>query len=92
MDQYSRRNSVVVDSISSSVKKKELKGKCIEVLEKIDIKIHESVIEACHRLGKSTNATISFVKRLFCSIIMAKKSELSDIKKKRLKKMSYLKQ
>ena len=92
MDQYSRRNSVVVDSISSSVKKKELKGKCIEVLEKIDIKIHESVIEACHRLGKSTKATISFVKRLFCSIIMAKKSELSDIKKKRLKKMSYLKQ
>ena len=90
MDQYSRRNSVVVDSISSSVKKKELKGKCIEVLGKIDIKIYESVIEACHRLGKSTKAMISFVKRLFCSIIMAKKSELSDIEKKRLKKIELL--
>ena len=88
MDQYSRRNSVVVDSISSSVKKKELKGKCIEVLGKIDIKIYESVIEACQ--GKSTKAMISFVKRLFCSIIMAKKSELSDIEKKRLKKIELL--
>ena len=46
MDQYSRRNNVVVDGIPSSVKKRKLEDKCVEVLEKIDIKIHETDIEA----------------------------------------------
>ena len=46
MDQYSRRNNVVVDGIPSSVKKRKLEDKCVEILEKIDIKTHETDIEA----------------------------------------------
>ena len=46
MDQYSRRNNVVVDGIPSSVKKRKLEDKYVEVLEKIYIKIHETDIEA----------------------------------------------
>ena len=54
MDQYSRRNNAVVDGIPSSVKKRELADKCIEIFGKIIIKIHESDIQACHRFGKSS--------------------------------------
>ena len=39
MDHYSRRNNIAVDGIPSSVKKRELEDKCIEVLVKINIKI-----------------------------------------------------
>ena len=33
MDQCTRRNNVAVDSLLFGVKKRKLKGKCIEVLE-----------------------------------------------------------
>ena len=42
IDQYSRCNNVAVDGIPYSVKKRELEDKCIEVLGKLDIKIHET--------------------------------------------------
>ena len=45
MDQYNRRNNVVVDGTPTSVKTRELEDKCIEVFGKIDIKIHETDIE-----------------------------------------------
>ena len=83
-DQYSCRNNIVADGIASNVKKRELEDKCIELLGKIDIKIHESDIEACHRLGKSSKTFIRFANSKFCSKILAKKSELSDLKKERL--------
>ena len=51
---------------------------------KIHIKIHETDIEARHRLGKSSKTIIGCVNRKFCSKILAKKSELSDMKKKKL--------
>ena len=82
--QYNRRNNVVVDGIPSSVKKRELEDKCIEVLGKIDIKIRKTDIEACHHLDKSLKTIIRFVNRKFCSKILAKKSELSDMKKEKL--------
>ena len=50
MDQYSRRNDVLVDGIPSSVKKRELEDKCREIWGKIDIIVHESDVEACHCL------------------------------------------
>ena len=84
MDQYSHRNNVIVDCIPSSVEKRELKDKYIEVLGKIDIKIHETDIEACHRLGKSSKTIILFVNRTFFTRILEKKSKLSEIKKETL--------
>ena len=41
MDRYNRGNNVVVVGVPSSLKKRELQEKCIEVLGKVDIKIHE---------------------------------------------------
>ena len=84
MDQYSHCNNVVVDAIPSSLKKRKLEDKCIEVLGKIDIKIHETDIEVCHCLGKSSKTITHFVNRKFCSKILAKKSELSDMKTEKL--------
>ena len=90
MDQYSHRNNVIVDGIPSSVEKRELKDKYIEVLGKIDIKIHETDIEACHRLGKSSKTIILFVSRTFFSKILEKKSKLSEIKKETLTEIGLL--
>lgn len=51
MKQYRSPNYATVDDIPSSIKKRDLKYKCKEVLGKIDIKIHEYGIKACHHLG-----------------------------------------
>ena len=66
------------------MKKRELEDKCIKVLGKIVIKIHKSDIKACHRLGNSFKTIIRFADRNFFSKKLAKKFELSDMKKKRL--------
>ena len=50
-------------------RERELEGKCVYVFGKRNIKIDESHIEACHRLGKSSNTIILFVStvnRKFC--------------------------
>ena len=51
MNQYRSPNYATVDNTPSSMKKRDLKNKCKEVLGKIDIKIHEYGIKACHHLG-----------------------------------------
>ena len=89
MNQYTRRNNVVADDILSSVKKREL-DKCIAVLGKIDIYIHETDIETCYRLSKSSKTIIRFVNRKFCSKILAIKSEISDIENKKLTEIRLL--
>ena len=66
MDQHSSRSNVIVDGVPSGMKKRELEDKCVEVLGKTEIKIHETDIEACHRLGKSSKTIIRFVNRKFC--------------------------
>ena len=90
MNQYRRRNNVVVDGVLPSVKNRELEDKCIEILGKIDIKIHEIDIEACHRLGKSSKIIIRFVNRNFCLKVLAKKSEVHDMKKEKLTEIGLL--
>ena len=51
---------------------------------KIHIKIHEFDIEAGYHLGKSSETIIGYVNIKLCSKILAKKSELSDMEKKKL--------
>lgn len=70
LDQYSRRNNVVVGVIPSSMKNRELEGKCVDVLGKKHVKINEYDIEVCHGLGKSFKTIIRFVSRNFCSKIL----------------------
>ena len=71
MDQNSLRNNKVVDSITCSVNKRELEDKCIKFWGKIDIKVDESDIEVCHRLGKSFKTVTLFGDKC-CSKIIAK--------------------
>ena len=63
MDHYSRRNNIAVDGIPSRVKKRELEDKCIEVLVKINIKIHQYDTEACHRKQLSVSLTKIFAQK-----------------------------
>ena len=59
MDHYSRRNNIAVDGIPSRVKKRELEDKCIEVLVKINIKIHQYDIEACQTNPKQLSVSLT---------------------------------
>ena len=66
MDQYNRRNNVVVDGTPTSVKTRELEDKCIEVFGKIDIKIHETDIEPKQL---SVSSTESFARKYWQKIL-----------------------
>ena len=62
-DQYSRRNNIVIQGIPQSVKYKDLEDKVINILDKVNVKVTKSDIEACHRLGDSRKTIVRFVNR-----------------------------
>ena len=50
--QYNRRNNIEISGIPDTVQDNELEDKVIEILEKIDVKVVNRDVEACHRLQK----------------------------------------
>ena len=55
LNQYGRRNNLEITRISDDVSDENLEGKVIKVLNEIQVDVSRSVIEACHRIGKSKN-------------------------------------
>ena len=62
-DQYSRRNNIVIQGITQSIKYTDLEDKVINVLDKVNVKVTKNDIEACHRLGDSRKTIVRFVNR-----------------------------
>ena len=48
IDQYRRRNNIVIDGIPSSVTNQALESKVVDIMSKVDIKLSQSDIESCH--------------------------------------------
>ena len=63
LEQYTRRNNLIISGIPESITDESVEGKCIEILNSIDVKVSESDIEACHRLPQRKNVIINFGKR-----------------------------
>ena len=63
IDQYSRRNNIVIQGIPHSVKYKDLEDKVINVIDKVNVKVPKNDIEAWYRLGGSRKTIVRFVNR-----------------------------
>ena len=55
LEQYGRRNNIIISGIPDSVKTEDLEESVTEILRDIDVKVTISDIESCHRVGKSDN-------------------------------------
>ena len=52
LEQYGRRNNIVVSGISGHVSKRDLEETVISVLSDIEVNVSANDVEACHRIGK----------------------------------------
>ena len=86
LDQYGRRNNLEINGIPSSIKNEELDGKVIDILGALDIKVQDTDIEACHRIGNQSPKTtiVRFVNRRFCYKSLAARKHLKSVDKLKL--------
>ena len=62
-DQYSRRNNIVIQGITQSVKSKDLEDKVVNFLDKVNVQMTKNDIETCHRLDDNRKMILKFVNR-----------------------------
>ena len=55
LEQYGRRNNIVISGIPDSVDINHLEESVTEVISDIDVKVTSNDIEACHRIGNKNN-------------------------------------
>ena len=55
LEQYGRRNNIVISGIPDSVDINHLEESVTEILSDIDLKVTSNDIEACHKIGKKNN-------------------------------------
>ena len=84
MNQYVRRNNMEIAGIPNIVSDKDLEEKVVNILDKINIKVDESDIEACHRLPATKRnpvkrTIVRFVNRKNSEICLKSKKKLSEI-------------
>ena len=85
LEQYTRRNNIEIQGITSKIPDEKLKDKVIEIFGAMNIAITKNDIEDCHSLGKSSKSTIvQFVNRKHCYAILNKKFETSKIDRSKL--------
>ena len=83
LEQYGRRNNIVISGIPDSVDINHLEESVTEILSDIDVKVTSNDIEACHRIGKknnriySTKTIIRFVNRKHAKKALFNKKKLS---------------
>ena len=71
LEQYGRRNNIVISGIPDSVDVNHLEELVTEIVSDIDVKVTSNDIESCHRIGKknnridSTKTIIRFVDRTY---------------------------
>ena len=86
LDQYSRRNNIVIQGIPANVTDDELEEKVIDIFSFLGIEVKGSDIENGHRLGYANpkNTIIRFANRKFCYQALDKKLELHKLDSRRL--------
>ena len=62
-DQYSRRNNIVIQGITQSVKIKDLEDKVVNFLDKVNVQVTKNDTETCHRLDDNRKMILKFVNR-----------------------------
>ena len=88
LEQYGRRNNIIISGIPGSVDVNQLEESVTEILTEININVASNDVEACHRIGKkdtrigSTKTIICFVNRKHAKQALYNKKKLSKVKRK----------
>ena len=77
--QYSRRYTIEVIGIHSSIRDKDLEDKVRNIFGEIGVNVNESDIQACHRLWEKDKTIVKFVNRKDCTNILRVKKDLKDL-------------
>ena len=85
VEQYSRRESLVITGIPDSISQRDLEGVVINILGSIGVRVQSYDISACHRLFKKQNDTtaktiIKFINRKIIGSCLLKQSLLYKCK------------
>ena len=92
LEQYGRRNNLVISGIPDSVQNSDLELTVASVLSDIDINVELKEVEDCHRIGKSNNGSkktiIRFINRKYCKKALLKRKQLERIDLKKHKFVS----
>ena len=67
LEQYDRRNNIVISGIPDSVNTEDMEESVTEILSDIDVNVTTNDIEACHRVGKRDNK-IGSTKTIVCFV------------------------
>ena len=87
IDQYIRRENIVITCIPDSVREDDLEGKVMEVIHSVDVDIGPSDIVVCHRLSKtngeikkknSSKVIVRFINRKKVSSCLKNKNKLGE--------------
>ena len=85
VEQYGRRNNIVISGIPDDVADDDLEDAVTSIMEDIDVIVQNGNIEACHRTGKSDQKTSSkktivrFINRKYCKKALVNRKNLVNI-------------
>ena len=77
--QYSRRDTIEVLGIPSSIRDQDLEDKVRNAFREISVNINERDIQACHRLREKDRTIVKFVNRKDCANILRVKKDLNHL-------------
>ena len=82
MDQYQRKNNILISEIPDSINHNNLENTVISMMSNVNVNIAENDIEACDRFDKpdgrsnSKKRIVRFVNRIICNKIFENKKKL----------------
>ena len=87
LEQYSKRNNLVVSGIPDSAQDSELESTVTSIVSDTDVNVESREVEECHRIGKSNNGSkktiIRFVNRKYCKKALLNRKQLERINLKK---------
>ena len=80
LEQYGRRNNLVISSIPDSVQDSDPESTMTSILSDINVNVESREVEECHRIGKSNNDSkktiIRFVNRKYWKKALLNRKQL----------------
>ena len=86
LEQYGRRNNIVVLGIPGHVSERDLEETVTSVLSDIEVNVSANDVESCHRIGKpdrnkSRKTIVSFLNRKHCKKTLLNRRKLQNLVK-----------
>ena len=85
IEQYGRRNNIVISGIPDDINDNSLESTVISIMKDVDVNIDSGDIEACHRIGKldgktsSKKTIVRFVNRKYCKKALLNRKNFAHI-------------